>query len=71
MIDERLKLDGGYQLHVHRDTAWEVWLNVDLDFDGLCIGCGASRARAVAGAIATLKELTAKLHEQTTEDARA
>lgn len=55
--DEHLVLASN-QVHIISETPndYEVWLNTDVgDFDGLCIGCGASRKAAITDAIYVLE----------------
>lgn len=47
---------GGYELHVKGDEGdYEVWFNLNLDYDGFCIGGRESRASAVRDACDTLE----------------
>lgn len=61
--NEHLDLDGN-RIHISSDDPndFQVWLNTDVgDFDGLCIGCGPTRANAVAQAIGVLEQGVAAL----------
>lgn len=54
----------GQVLHIYdAGDGWECWLNNDMDFDGTCIGVGATEDAAVADAVRTLEALAAKLQE--------
>lgn len=56
---------GGYGLHVTgEDGDVEVWLNAGVDFNGLAIGGGESRAEAVRDAIETLERALRVLRER-------
>jgi len=71
--DERIQLDGRV-LHVaERDGFYEVWLNTDVtDFDGIHVGEGESRDRAITDAVKTLEAAIAALQRPllTKEEAR-
>lgn len=60
----------GLLVHVFKDTAsddYEVWWNLDIDFDGLCIGAGKTRREAYDDAYRTLSELSVVLDEGVNE----
>lgn len=63
-INERHNVNG-YDLHVTgEDDDVEIWLNTEVaDFDGLCIGGGESRQKAVEEAIRTLEGVLGVLRE--------
>lgn len=55
--DERYHVND-HDLHIYSDAEddWEVWLNTEVaDFDGLCVGSGDSREKALADAAETLE----------------
>lgn len=57
MSDERYHIND-HDLHIHSsaDDDWEVWLNTEVqDYDGLCVGCGNSREKALADAAETFE----------------
>jgi hypothetical protein len=56
----------GLLLHVFKDVAskdYEVWWNLDMEFDGICIGSGKTRREAIDDAYKTLSELSVVLDE--------
>lgn len=65
--DERLDFEGGFlhvaspNLNTELGSEWDVWLNAELDFDGVCVGSGASREDAVDDAKNTLEAALAVL----------
>lgn len=45
-------------LHIFgdEDDGYEVWINTGVcDFDGICVGCGATRQEAIADAVLALE----------------
>lgn len=63
--DEHLELDGN-RIHISSDAPddFEVWLNTDIDdFDGLCIGCGPTREKAIHDAAVVLEKASLALRK--------
>jgi hypothetical protein len=61
-------LVAGHRLHVFKWDVndWQVWLNTEeMDFDGICIGVGQTRGKAVAEAVIALEAVLEKLQEPT------
>lgn len=61
--DEHLEIDGN-RIHILSELPndFEVWLNTDVaDFDGLCIGCGPTREKAVYDAAVALEKASRAL----------
>jgi hypothetical protein len=59
----------GHRLHVFFDGDWNVWLNTEAsDFDGLCIGVGATRSAAIAQAVRALEAVVEVLQGPTLDD---
>jgi hypothetical protein len=57
MQEKRINLSSSHFLHVRVDTMLtQVWLNIDQDFDGLCIGVGDTLEAAIGATVATLRE---------------
>lgn len=59
----------GLLLHVFKDEAsqdYEVWWNLDMEFDGICVGAGKTRRKAIDDAYKTLSELSVVLDEAAT-----
>lgn len=66
--DEHLTLNGN-RIHVLSEVRddFEVWLNTNIDdFDGLCIGCGVTRAAAIRDALDVLQQGVAALEKAST-----
>lgn len=56
---------GGYFLHVTGESNdVEVWFNMSMEYDGIAIGGGETRAEAVADAIETLERALGVLRER-------
>lgn len=66
-MNERIDFKGGFfhiaapALNTELGSEWDVWFNAELDFDGVCIGSGATREIALADARDTLESAIAKL----------
>jgi hypothetical protein len=66
MNDERIDFKGGF-FHIAPPIGgsiggeYDVWLNAELDYDGVCVGSGATRDDAVADARATMEGALAAL----------
>lgn len=61
----------GLLLHVFRDVPsddYEVWWNLDMDFDGVCVGAGKQRKDAMDDAYRTLSELSVILDKAASGD---
>lgn len=61
--DEHLELNSN-RLHIISEMSndFEVWLNTEIaDFDGLCIGCGPTREKAVYDAAILLERASRAL----------
>lgn len=50
---------------------YEVWWNLDMEFDGICVGSGNTRKEAIDDAYRTLSELSVILDEAANEPAYA
>jgi hypothetical protein len=48
-------------MHFRGGDTWLIWLNQKQDFDGICLGRGATRAEAILDAIDLLDELIMRL----------
>lgn len=62
----------GLLVHVFKDTAtgdYEVWWNLDMEFDGTCVGAGKTRKAAIDDAYRTLSELSVVIDEAATSAA--
>lgn len=55
----------GHLLHVcEMHGEWQVWLNTeDMDFTGLCVAAGSTRAAVVAEAVRVFEAVVAELQK--------